>query len=626
MKNNLVSKLKNGIYTGLVGILALGSACSDGPTQPKTYNLPVNNFYVSPMSGVSPLPVTVQGGCIADAGVQSYKTMLDGNVISTSYPIDTTITLSKNSALNSECVDKVGNVVSSGMRNVQVMQPSFSDKATLSDSVNIVYNATMNVPKAERKMFGNNGNLIRTDTITGPTYTDTIPNVSEGNYYFTNNINSGTAKVTEPPYPITIDTTDLQTDTTEGGVIGSNLASRMHKKNPGSNPIHLTNAVPLDTITSVQRNGDSVTTTALGNRTGPYNTQLSMIAANGDTGSYILRGNFHDVPDISGNLQNSETDSATQGIIRPYTIETISGKVDTIPLLTNISNTSGNILTDSIGKFSFRINKRSSDLTNILLRAKLGASANDSNYVRSIILQPKDTSGLLVSAVPKPIFTTSDSFATFMQQIDYPLTRFDFNGEYIPGFKGLQGIEILPNHPNHQSWSFTPAQDTLMYNKILDPNDINGIIGRNKIMPNQVILGDSGHYTMQGDSVIPDSGWIIVVPDSNIISDNYSGLTVNSYSNPGGTLVYKGVISIVPWEADNGRVISHEFGHMFIAETHPTILPVYTVMNLSSRLQTTGLADKKAGKLIYEPTFMTFPPSEYPTLDYLKNILGLNFK
>ena len=93
-----------------------------------------------------------------------------------------------------------------------------------------------------------------------------------------------------------------------------------------------------------------------------------------------------------------------------------------------------------------------------------------------------------------------------------------------------------------------------------------------------------------------------------------------------GTIAYRGTIYLTPVAGGGGYVPSHEFGHMFIGSGHPiSMLPNQTVMSTISILQAIGPADKKAGKLIYEETFMTFPPLKYPQVDYLENILGLGF-
>ncbi|MGA2130183.1 MAG: hypothetical protein ABSG05_01025 [Candidatus Pacearchaeota archaeon] len=628
MKNNLISKLKRGMYNGLtvgaLGLSLLGVGCGDSPTQPKVYNDPVSSLQGSPLSGVAPLESRVTAGCTADAGIESYKIMLNGNYLTNTNPIDTSISSNNNASLSSECKDRAGKIVTKKI-DFTVAQPSFSDTAMVSDSANIVYNATMNVSQAERKTFRNDS-LIGTKTITGPTYSDTIFNAPEGNYYFTNNINSNTAKVTKSSY-VTLDTSGLQTDTIEGGVIGFNLASRMHS--PGINPVHLTNAVPLDTITNVQRNGDSVAITALRNNTGPYSVKFSMKAANGDTGSYVFKGNIHDVPDISGKFQDVKTYNGVRGKIK---VQGVSGG-NIIPLTTNNSDSIGYLPTDSVGNFSFRVNKRSSSLDSLVLQFReVNAQGDSLGFVRRINIPVRDTDSLLVRGYPFPDSIPADTFITFMDSLggSIPDTRFDIYGQYILKFGGLQGIEILPSFEGDL---YNSQRDSIK-NQILDPKNISGIIGRYNIENNQVIIEDQGHYkpdttVFYGQkfiSITPDPGWIIVAPDSNILRQyGASGMTQTF----GTGTEYGAVVYLDPWSDSlhiNGGIIAREFGHAFIGSGEPEMIPYQTIMNTSSHLRTVGYADKEAGRIIYEPTFM-IPAGILPAhVDRLENILGSKFK
>jgi hypothetical protein len=216
---------------------------------------------------------------------------------------------------------------------------------------------------------------------------------------------------------------------------------------------------------------------------------------------------------------------------------------------------------------------------------------------------------------------------------DRPNTRFDFDGEYLRGlsgfedYEGLEGIEILSVNPFGAEYgTFTSEQQNNIKNKILNPNDISGIIGDYNISEEQILLGNYGHYDLYNspvhpkEKVIAHQGWIIVVPYKNM---PYTGLT-ETYN--AGTLVYGGTIYLQPSVGGGGTTISHEFGHMFIGSGHPTSMPSnQTIMSTTTTLSTTGPADKKAGKLVYEETYMTFPSAIYPNVDYLYNILGLGF-
>ena len=608
---------------GLASFLATVACSSDSPTQPHVNKPATSEFYVTPTSGVAPVQVHIQGRCDAEAGIANYNIMVNGNQISVSNPIDTTVTRDSTSSFNLNCKDMDGNYANKGPLEVQVMHPSVQQNASLQNFIDIKYTADMqNMTKAARKMFRND-TLILTDTITGPTYAQTIPGNVAGQYMFVSG--SDTARVNVPRYAPTLDTSGINAGMNEDGQTGFNLGQRMQSRNVEGNPVHLASATSLDGKTNVTVSGDSVTMTALGDSTGPYKVQFNIRSADGNTASAVIQDSIYDIPRISGILQDVETQAGVQGTLRAYTVN----GADTTALPVRTADNLGNIVTNPDGSYSFRINQRSSSLEGILVMAREGTPGNYTGYVRTIPVPAKDTSGLVMRAVSNPGFTTPDTFTTFVQQLagDIPSTKFDFNGQYIPGFMGFQGIEILSQNPfGSQYGTFDSTQQNFMKAKILDPNDINGLV-RNRLTSNDIVLGNLGHFKLDSTNmkVIPDSGWIVVVPYSNLMSPEFGsvGLT-DSYKT--GTLEYGATIYLLPGAGSNGRIVSHEFGHTFTGPGHPTVIPGQTVMNLSTALQTTGQADRKAGAIIYEPTFMTSQGGSLAHVDYLGNILRPDFK
>ena len=626
---NFMGRIRNKFYTGLaataLGISSLaGYSCSDGPTQPKIHNPPAINLSVSPTSGTAPLEVRVQGKCTdSDNNPITYKVMLNGNAITSTNPTDTTVTLNQDSYFSSQCNDDFGNTVNAGPKNVSVVQPAMSETATLSDSININYTATLsNVSQAIRKTLIN-GALITTDTITGPSYSQTISKAKKGDYEFiltTNNplVNPDTAKVTVPDYPTIVDFSGLQTDTTENGVIGFNLASRIKDENPEDNPGHVAGAVSLDSKTKVTINGDSATITALGDSTGQYRVQFNIKNATGIVDSSVFQGTIYDVPRISGNFQDSKTWQGTQGTML---FSTING-TDTIPLMTQSSNSAGQNITDSTGKFDFKIMKRSSQLENILLRVWEGIPGDSTGYVRSINLSPKDTSGLLLRGVRFPTSIDPDSFYVFMQKLSPRF--FDFDG--IACGVGYKGIEV----PSFEGLNFSPSTQDTIKARILDPNGINALV-RGRITANSIIFGNQGHYIIDSSTmtITPDTGWIIVVPDTSILGEyGHTGLTTSWYGGGGAECAAVVYLYYPPWAtAVSDKGLSHEMGHVFLGSGEPSMLPNETVMNNVSPLLTPGPADIKAGsEIIYDPTKIVDNGILLPRLDGLSNILGNNYK
>lgn len=173
--------------------------------------------------------------------------------------------------------------------------------------------------------------------------------------------------------------------------------------------------------------------------------------------------------------------------------------------------------------------------------------------------------------------------------------------------------------------TFTLAQQNNIKNKILDPNDISGTIGFYNINPSKIVFGNDSTFTdyildSLTQEIHPAHGVIVVVPRSNLQS---AGLTRNY---PRGGIISRGTIYLRPAGLYDG-LISHEFGHMFGGAFHPTSLYGQSVMANPVPIPTTGLADNKAGKLLYEQTFIIdqFPGEVPPSVDFLDNILGRNW-
>lgn len=607
-------KPKNMIYA-LMAAAALG--CSDGPTQPKTEpppnHPPVSSLYVSPLSGVAPLADTVRYSCTdQDNDLKVSELSSNGNVLSSRPSLDTVINLTQNASFGLMCKDQEGNVSSKGPVNVTVLQPSFSQTATLQNSVDIKYTATLeNMAQATRKTFRND-TLIDTKTVTGPSYSEMIAGNPKGNYKFV--VGTDTAKVNVPDYMPTLDSSGLQTDTVENREVRLGLQSRIKDTNPEDNP-HLISATSLDQKTQVTMNEDSLAIKALGDSTGTYKVQVQFGSPAGGVSNSVIQGNIYDLPRASGNFQNSETWLGVPGTMRFYTV---NGS-DTLPVATQSSDASGNNLTNQDGSFSFKLTKRSSDLENILVMAREGTPGNYPGYVRTVSLPAKDTNGVLIRAVPYPSFTTPDSFKTFMNLLGTNQI-FDFNGQYIPGFSGYNGTEILSTF----NGIFPPEQQDTIKNVIMDSNGINAVVG-NKIAGNSIIFGNQGHYKLdEVGRIIPDSGWIIIAPDSTLLSQHgYTGLTV-PFSR--GTLEYGAVIYLYPWSGVSRAVLSRELGHVSIGVGEPPIFPDLTIMNQASTLNGFGLADIKAGKIDYNPTFMVSDGIRLPHIDYIGNILRTDFK
>jgi hypothetical protein len=627
-------------------------------------------LYVSTTSGVAPLRVNIKEsatdpdslGDIINYGVviqyaSGQKDTLKQN------PTDTTMTFYNPISVSAYVEDKSGAIDLKGPVNVDVRRPSLTQTATLDSLVKILYNANFADLDSARLDVSKNGNPIISKTIKPTSGTNhaelfsyqTNSNITRGSYVFTTTWatpegtdTSITANVVIPNYLPEANFSGLQTNMNEEDSMLLSLGPVLENadKNPEDNPTPLRNATSLDGKTNVVINDDRLLIGAIGDNSGQYRIGVEIGSENGGINTSILQGQIYDLPRIQGRLESNETHLGIQGTLRAYQI----AGTDTLVLLTKTSDGSGNNLTDANGNFDFKINTRSSDLENILIMARQGTPGNYQGWVRTIQIPGRDTSGVLIRAVPYGIYNPNDFKQFFLQLNNFtndnqpPGIRFDLNGEYLAGFpgfenfNGLEKIRILDHgYFVDSAHVFTLNQQNNMRNKILDPNDISGIIGNYVIDPNKIVFGNDSTFTdyiVRAQSppdpnigsweIVPRPGIIVVTPKTDMI---YTGFAEPIRS--GRSLVSRGTIYLQPPAGSGTSVISHEFGHMFMGSGHPVSLPGKSVMSspVPPNLITTGPADKKAGWIIYEPTFMlTLPDQVYPSLDYIKNILRGNFK
>src|SRR3989344_8980363 len=124
MKNNLVSRLKNGFYKTLLASASLGSLyCNKNPIEPVDEKPVITSSYLSPTSGMAPVSVTVRLTCSDDNSIRDY-TLINGlQRITTTSPIDTTFALNETREITLKCSDSKGQEAVYGPINVQVKQP-----------------------------------------------------------------------------------------------------------------------------------------------------------------------------------------------------------------------------------------------------------------------------------------------------------------------------------------------------------------------------------------------------------------------------------------------------------------------------------------------------------------------
>mgnify|MGYP001566158384 FL=1 len=318
--------------------------------------------------------------------------------------------------------------------------------------------------------------------------------------------------------------------------------------------------------------------------------------------------------DITGNLQDVETLTNSAGEVRIY---------DGTTLLSDINSSDGN--------FSFHA---SSPVAQVKLQARFNkVGGAETSYIRTLTLDgTKDQD--LTNKIRVSRYGYSDG--SFFDATDFKnsMGEINFGQGYFPNKDGLKksitkNVQILKQNPltNNSADSFDNAKIGYLIDEFTSPTGIRKFIGGEAF---QNVIDDSlvKHYTIANGFIIPDEGWVIEVPNSNV-KDMYgnaiAGKTTNFYLN--GTsasgIINRSIIEIRPEHAVyNDPVGPHEFGHVFIAPNGEakilaTLSTDKTIMIPAWDIVNPGVADEKAGKIIYENTYL---PREK-----LDDILGMNW-
>ena len=311
--------------------------------------------------------------------------------------------------------------------------------------------------------------------------------------------------------------------------------------------------------------------------------------------------------DISGTLKNSETDTGAAGEVRAY-------KENSDGTYTLLKSTTA----DSSGRFSLSFTQPSE--SEFDLQARLKDGNTDKSYVRTKTLPTQDDSGVSIKAVPytglsdtnsnvNDKIVSVDEFKTFMEEVNKHAFR-DSNFNYL-------GHGPIKWNPSEFQGSFTTTQQDYIENKIDSSDDIKsffgGAVSSITVQKDTASNQDSNkHYSVSSDEVLPDEGWIVVVPhEGGGTGDAYGGdgdsdgdiehfrIRLESLSSPNNIFL------------PDKRTISHEFAHAIIypggtnSEAHTLTLrndqSITSNYNLGgvTDCTTSCAADKKAAKLIY---------------------------
>jgi hypothetical protein len=377
------------------------------------------------------------------------------------------------------------------------------------------------------------------------------------------------------------------------------------------NPEDNTMAIPYNSVEVLEGDVEAILTGDYRVRIKPNSPGAFKLKFNFGTdevgrGSAILEEIAENLLDVSGQLQDNESDLPQSGIIRTYDSE--NNFLQELPI-------------DSSGNFSFQSDEYYPE---IKLQARIMDGENPASYIRTITLNSSsDYDDLIVRAVPYTGLAensiTPEDFKTFMDSINFGrvylggansvpdrLIKWNF-GEFpeIPE----KFNEVIIFRTNLETGdSFTQEHLTLLENILNSPEGISAFVeGRN--LPYRILDSDS-----EIDSF---DRRIVIYPDFSLT--NSEGNVINGSAAPrhgGDGYVNKVKIKL---RYITNHIISHEFGHAFIALNGEgdSMSSTLTVMANGANLQNPGFADIKAGKLIYE--------INYPAGTGRDNLLGFDW-
>lgn len=294
--------------------------------------------------------------------------------------------------------------------------------------------------------------------------------------------------------------------------------------------------------------------------TGFYQIELEFGTPEGGINTKTLEGVITNLPDISGQLQNNETDSPQSGIIKVYKkLDDVYTKLKEIPI-------------DSSGDFNFQLDEVVSE---IALEAKLDVPS----YFRIVRLDGAQDYDLTMRVVsydgPLPYDDelinypghsgqiTPVEFKTFMEETNFLGATTTNNN---PGLKKLNFGE-LPDTKAHPIFKGIKIVDSYNGYSFSNPEGVKTIL-KNSVYPRAEEI-DISIITQEQMPNLTD-GWGIVVQNS--VPGAGRAITYDYYGKDG--YIEGFFVEIDPFYESDSSVWRHEvFGHgiNYPSPTHTTI-------------------------------------------------------
>jgi hypothetical protein len=618
------------------------ASCKDNPIKPVINSAPVITQEISPLKGTSPLEERIKVGATDPDGIGdivSYETVVRNNfnsdsLVLTKNPTDTTLTFIAPSGIEkavynikSTAVDKKG-AKDSKETNVEVYQPItyIYQKATLQDSVDIKYEATIKNLNEPRLDVSKNGSVILSRTIKDSSYSEILSysnntGITQGNYGFAlkgkipaGKDTSNTTSITVPNYSPNVNLSGLKEDMDEGGEIILDLKSRIENSdpNPENNPVEIGCVFSLDDKTEASFSGYNVKIKSLEDKVGDYQVRVDVGNDKAGESSAVVKNKIYDLLDIrNGVLEDNEQHSRQSGTIMVFdgkVIDQVTGKLRRLE----------EIKVGPSGEFNKRINFRVSDLVNyVLIQARSIENGRDTtSFIKSTKLSREDVNGLVMRVVPYAGLAehgiTPEDFSRHIREV---LTADGTNGKGTVDALTLNPIIykwkeipdfIISTTPNdstvHAFFNRTTEDNTK--SRILDPNDIGAWFNGRVTDLNKIQIVKNYDVSQPGQE-----GKLVIYPWNNISQGFFLDFNKDGYIDFGQT---KNSVNT------NGEIISaaaecHEGGHAAGMGTNGsgahalTLTQDKTIMVpflININYYTPRFADKKTAKAINEDSYI----------------------
>jgi hypothetical protein len=430
--------------------------------------------------------------------------------------------------------------------------------------------------------------------------------------------NTSSVSTEIPNYLPEADFSGIETNFEEGDEITLDLEGRFSDPNPEDNPVPLNDAWPLDEYTNVSLNGYNLTinsTQQISENTN-YEVMVEFGDNEGGINSETLSGTLWDLLDIHGYLEDTETRTEQQGIVRVYHSNDSMGPFTQL----------GEIPVGPSGEFNQKLEHKVSNLQDYIFiqgRMKDPATGEEKSYIRSIKKPSGDVSDLLLRVVPyegqyplsqhdispEDFRRHSAEVLTSITLFDPPtsdplewniiIRKWDF-GIDPNAVHSFEEVVISKAHYDPDVLGhFTQQTAEDMKSRILDSNDIGALFKGHINDPSQVtIVEDHGPWNPP-----EDYGKIRIFPEQ--------GIGGYALTNDHGQDGYIDIGRVRLGVNENGeitgyRTFAHEMGHICGFSGHAWTLPQeLTIMRRWGDLfsQDPRFADRKLAMALYDESY-----------------------